>query len=289
MGRLAISDWRLVCRRCRSEVKGMRWKGATVMVALMTITMAVGQQPKVRIVLRDKVAVANPIVRLGDIAEVIALSDEGEKLLPTLLDLPIAPSPLPRYQRVLTTGEVATKLAQAGWREGEFVLDGAKQVIVTRTGRTLTAVELEGLLQKALNTPVKLLLPPPPLIVPDGEVSVQTEPPSSPRSLLLITLLVNGQPIATIKALAQVGIGERFTVGNQSPIANRQSPLAAVLVRRRQTVRLRAQVNSVIVTAQGMALQDGKLGDEVLVAVPWSKTPLKGVVTGEKEVTISAW
>jgi hypothetical protein len=289
MGRLAISDWRLVCRRCRSEVKGMRWKGATVMVALMTITMAVGQQPKVRIVLRDKVAVANPIVRLGDIAEVIALSDEGEKLLPTLLDLPIAPSPLPRYQRVLTTGEVATKLAQAGWREGEFVLDGAKQVIVTRTGRTLTAVELEGLLQKALNMPVKLLLPPPPLIVPDGEVSVQTEPPSSPRSLLLITLLVNGQPIATIKALAQVGIGERFTVGNQSPIANRQSPLAAVLVRRRQTVRLRAQVNSVIVTAQGMALQDGKLGDEVLVAVAWSKTPLKGVVTGEKEVTISAW
>jgi hypothetical protein len=38
-----------------------------------------------------------------------------------------------------------------------------------------------------------------------------------------------------------------------------------------------------------MALQDGKLGDEVLVAVAWSKTPLKGVVTGEKEVTISAW
>jgi hypothetical protein len=118
----------------------MRWKGATVMVALMTITMAVGQQPKVCIVLRDKVAVANPIVRLGDIAEVIALSNEGEKLLPTLLDLPIAPSPLPRYQRILTAGEVATKLAQAGWREGEFVLDGAKQVIVTRKGQTLTAV-----------------------------------------------------------------------------------------------------------------------------------------------------
>jgi len=267
----------------------MRWKGATVMVALMTITMAVGQQPKVRIVLRDKVAVANPIVRLGDIAEVIALSDEGEKLLPTLLDLPIAPSPLPRYQRVLTTGEVATKLAQAGWRNSEFILDGAKRVVITRTGRTLTASELESLLQKALNTPVKLLLTPPPIIIPDGEVSVQTELPPSPRSLLLITLLVNGQPVATLKALVQVGIGERFTVGNQSPIANRQSPLAAVLVRRRQTVRLRAQVNSVIVTAQGMALQDGKLGDEVLVAVSWSKTPLKGVVTGEKEVTISAW
>jgi hypothetical protein len=270
-------------------VKGMRWKGATVMVALMTITMAVGQQPKVRIVLRDKVAVANPIVRLGDIAEVIALSDEGEKLLPTLLDLPIAPSPLPRYQRVLTAGEVATKLAQAGWRNSEFILDGAKRVVITRTGRTLTASELESLLQKALNTPVKLLLPPPPIIIPDGEVSVQTELPPSPRSLLSVTLLVNGQPIATLKALVQVGIGERFTVGNQSPIANRQSPLAAVLVRRRQTVRLIARVGKVVVEAQGMALQDGKLGDEILVAVAWSKTPLKGIVSGEREVTISAW
>jgi hypothetical protein len=270
-------------------VKGMRWKGATVMVALMTITMAVGQQPMVRIVLRNKVAVANPIVRLGDIAEVIALSDEGEKLLPTLLDLPIAPSPLPRYQRILTAGEVATKLAQAGWREGEFVLDGAKQVIVTRTGRTLTAVELEGLLQKALNMPVKLLLPPPPLIVPNGEVSVQTEPPSSPRSLLSVTLLVNGQPVATLKVLAQVSSNEHLTVSNRSPIANHQSPVAAFLVRRRQTVRLIARVGNVIVEAQGTALQDGKLGGEILVAVPWSKTPLKGVVTGEKEVTVSAW
>lgn len=66
----------------------MRWKGATVMVALMTITMAVAQQPKVRIVLRDKVAVANPMVRLSDIAEVTALSDEGEKLRPTCLTFP---------------------------------------------------------------------------------------------------------------------------------------------------------------------------------------------------------
>ena len=289
MGRLAISDWRLVCRRCRSEVKGMRWKGATVMVALMTITMAVGQQPKVRIVLRDKVAVANPIVRLGDIAEVIALSDEGEKLLPTLLDLPIAPSPLPRYQRVLTTGEVATKLAQAGWRNSEFILDGAKQVVITRTGRTLTASELESLLQKALNTPVKLLLTPPPIIIPDGEVSVQTELPPSPRSLLSVTLLVNGQPVANFKVLVQVGSNEHLTVSNRSPIANHQSPVAAFLVRRRQTVRLIARVGKVVVEAQGMALQDGKLGDEILVAVAWSKTLLKGIVSGEREVTISAW
>jgi hypothetical protein len=267
----------------------MRWKGATVMVALMTITMAVGQQPMVRIVLRDKVAVANPIVRLGDIAEVIALFDEGEKLLPTLLDLPIAPSPLPRYQRVLTAGDVATKLAQAGWQNSEFILDGAKRVVITRTGRTLTASELESLLQKALNTPVKLLLTPPPIIIPDGEVSVQTELPPSPRSLLSVTLLVNGQPVATLKVLAQVSSNEHLTVSNRSPIANHQSPVAAFLVRRRQTVRLIARVGNVIVEAQGTALQDGKLGGEILVAVPWSKTPLKGVVTGEKEVTVSAW
>jgi len=267
----------------------MRWKGATVMVTLMTITVAVGQQPKVRIVLRDKVAVTNPTVRLGDIAEVTALSGEGKKLLPNLLDLPIAPSPLPRYQRVLTAGEIATKLAQAGWRNSDFVLDGAKQVVITRTGKTLTASELESLLQKALNMPVKLLLPPPTIIVPDGEVSVQTEKPSSPRSLLPVTLLVNGQPVATLKVLAQVGSDEHLTITNRSPTANQQSPVAAFLVRRRQTVRLVARVGNVTVEAQGTALQDGKLGEEILVAVAWSKTPLKGIVSGEKEVTVSAW
>jgi hypothetical protein len=259
------------------------------MAALLAATLAVSQQPLVRIVLRDKVAVANATVRLGDIAEVTALSSEGEKLLAALRELPIAPSPLPRYQRVLTAGEVATKLAQAGWQNSEFILDGAKRVVITRTGRTLTASELESLLQKALNTPVKLLLTPPPIIIPDGEVSVQTELPPFPRSLLLITLLVNGQPVANFKVLVQVGSNERFTVGNQPQIANHQSPVATFLVRRRQTVRLIARVGRVVVEAQGTALQDGKLGDEILVAVVWSKTPLKGVVTGEKEVTVAAW
>jgi len=137
--------------------------------------------------------------------------------------------------------------------------------------------------------PVKLLLTPPPIIIPDGEVSVQTELPSSPRSLLPVTLFVNGQPVTTLKVLAQVGSNGHLTVSNRSPTANHQSPVAAFLVRRRQTVRLVTRVGNVIVEAQGTALQDGKLGDEILVAVAWSKTPLKGIVSGEREVTISAW
>mgnify|MGYP000375912063 CR=1 FL=1 len=120
-------------------------------------------------------------------------------------------------------------------------------------------------------------------------MSVQTKSPSSPRSLLSVTLLVNGQPVATLKVLAQVGSDEHLTITNRSPTANQQSPVAAFLVRRRQTVRLVVRVGNVIVEAQGMALQDGKLGDEILVTVTWGKTPLKGIVSGEREVTISAW
>ncbi|MFA0750593.1 MAG: hypothetical protein SLRJCFUN_000996, partial [Candidatus Fervidibacter sp.] len=172
---------------------------------------------------------------------------------------------------------------------------GAKQVLVTRTGRNLTATELETALQKALNAPVKLLLPPPNIVVPEGELTVQTEKPTSSRTVLPVTLLVNGQPIATLKLLAQLSAltnTDAPSLDNSSPsrLAHLPTcPSAPILVRRRQMVRLRAQANSVIVTAQGMALQDGKLGDEVMVAVPWSKAPLKGVVTGEKEVTVSAW
>ncbi len=265
-----------------------RW-GSKVMVTLMAITLAVGRQPMVRIVLREKVSVAGSTVRLGEIAEVKALTGEDKKLLTALQQLPVAPSPLPRYQRIITAGEVATKLAQAGWLNGDFVLDGAKQVVVTRGGRMLKAADLERLLQKALKVPVKLLLPPPPVTVPDGEVRVQTETPSSHRSLLPVTLLVNGQPATTLKVLAQVGSEEPSAISHQSPLTSRQSPFATVLVRRLQTVRLVACVGRVVVKAHGTALQEGKLGDEVAVAVPWSKSPLRGVVTGEREVTIVVW
>lgn len=273
----------------------MRWRAATVAMAILNATCMFGQQPLVRIELKEQAVVASPTIRLCDVAEVTALTADSEKLVAPLRELTIAPSPLPRYRRIITAGEVATKLAQAGWKNGDFVLDGAKQVLVTRTGRNLTATELETALQKALNAPVKLLLPPPNIVVPEGELTVQTEKPTSSRTVLPVTLLVNGQPIATLKLLAQLSAltnTDAPSLDNSSPsrLAHLPTcPSAQILVRRRQTVRLRAQANSVVVTAQGMALQDGKLGDEVMVAVPWSKTPLKGVVTGEKEVTVSAW
>jgi len=260
----------------------------TIAIACSTVPANGNCQPSVRVTLREKVAVSGATVHLGDIAELTALSDEGEKLLASLRALPIAPSPLPRYQRLITAGEVATKLAQAGWRSSEFVLDGAKRVLVTRSGRNLTPTELEAALQKALNAPVKLLLPPPPVVVPEGELTVQAETPLSPRTVLPVTLLVNGQPVATLKLLVLVQTDGKVSTYGQ-PAYLPLSPSADYAVRRRQTVRLVARVGSVVVEAKGTALQDGKIGDEVMVAVAWSKTPLKGIVSGEREVTVAAW
>ncbi|MFN3421205.1 MAG: flagella basal body P-ring formation protein FlgA [Armatimonadota bacterium] len=268
----------------------MRWLGlTTVIVAFVAVAASNDKQPLVRITLRGKVTVANATVQLGNIAEVAALNEEGEKLLQALQTLSIAPAPLPRYQRVINAGEVATKLAQAGWRSGDFVLDGSKQVLVVRSGKTLTTTELELALQKALNVPVKLLLPPPPVVVPEGELTVQAEMPLSPRAMLPVTLLVNGQPVATLKLLVQVAaLSSGQTVTPQSPHMPIHSP-TNFAVRRRQTVRLIARVGNVVVEAQGLALKDGKVGDEVIVALSWSKTPIKGIVSGEREVTVAAW
>lgn len=260
----------------------MRWWRLPIIIAALA-TAAVGNEdrPSVRITLRDKAEIADATVRLGDIAEVTALCETGAKHLATLRALPIAPAPLPRYRRVITAGEVATKLAQAGWRDGDCLLDGANQVLVVRSGRAVTASELEAALQKALNTPVKLLLPLPPVIVPDGALTVQTETHPSPRAVLPVTVLVNGRPVATLRLLVQV-----TEKANGQAVASRPASFA---VRRRQTVRLVARVGSVVVEAQGTALQDGKLGDEVLVVVAWSRTPLKGLVSGEREVTVASW
>lgn len=274
----------------------MRWLILTIFVACSTVAAGEGKQPLVRITLCEKATVANSTVQLGDIAEVTAMSEKGEKQVAELLSLPIAPAPLPRYQRIITAGEVATKLAQAGWQNGDFVLDGAKQVLVTRSGRNLTTTELEVALRKALNTNVKLLLPPPPVLVPDGELTVQAETPTSPRAMLPVTLLVNGQPIATLKLLVQIPsvTNTNATTRLADLPISRPAHLTVCspddyAVRRRQTVRLIVRVSNVTVEAQGTALQDGKVGDEVMVAVAWSKTPLKGIVSGEREVTIPAW
>lgn len=273
----------------------MRWRAVTVAMAILSTTGAFGEQPLVRIELKEQAVVTMPTIRLCDIAEVTALTADGERLIATLRELTVAPSPLPRYRRIITAGEVATKLAQAGCKSSDFVLEGAKQVVVTRTGRNLTAIELETALQKALNAPVKLLLPPPNIVVPEGELTVQTEKPKSARTVLPVTLLVNGQPVATLKLLVQTTApANTQAIKLDNPLPSRSthssiSPSAQFLVRRRQTVRLIVRVGSVVVEAQGTAIQDGKLGDEILVAIPWSKKPLKGVVTGEKEVTVSAW
>ncbi len=268
----------------------MRWLGLTiVIVTFVSIAASNDKQPLVRITLREKVTVANATVQLSDIAEVAALGEEGEKLLQAIQTLPIAPAPLPRYQRVISAGEVATKLAQAGWRSGDFVLDGSKQVLVIRSGRNLTATELELALQKALNVPVKLLLPPPPIVVPEGELTVQAEMPLSPRAMLPITLLVNGQPVATLKLLVQVAAMSNGQMVTSQSVSMPTHPPTNFAVRRRQAVRLIARVGNVLVEAQGLALQDGKVGDEVLVALSWSKTPVKGIVSGEREVTVAAW
>ncbi len=247
-------------------------------------------EPLVRITLREKATVSAPVVRLGDIADIVSLTEAPTAQTEGLANLIIAPSPLPRYTRVITAGDIATKLAQAGWRSGSFVLEGARQVLVARSGRQLTASELETLLQKALGTTVKLLLPPPAVLLPEGELSVQAEMPSTPRANLLVTLLVNGQPVATLRVLVQVALpnGDKVAAAAREA-SNLQAEPPKILVRRRQPVRLLVRVNRVAVEAQGTALQDGKMGDEVLVAVAWSKTPLKGIVTGEREVTIPTW
>lgn len=265
----------------------MCWQVAAVATIWIAAACASEQKPSVSIALKEQANVAETVVRLRDIAEVKALTPDAGKIIAGLLELPVAPSPLPRYRRIITAGEVATKLAQAGWRSGDFVLEGSKQVVITRSGRAVTAAEIEEALQKTFKTPVKLLIKPPVLIVPEGELTVQADMPSSPRTVLLVTLLVNGKPVATLKLLVQLSETTEtrgFQISSSSISRTTNFP-----VRRRQTVRLVARVGNVVVEARGTALQDGKLGDKVMVEVEWTKTPLKGIVTGEREVTVSVW
>lgn len=247
----------------------MEWAavGTLLLWALAWGAEGHGEGPlKVR--LRDLATVSTPTVRLGDIADL----EGGAQGFPWA-QLEVAPAPWPPRRRVLTAGQVATRLAQAGLREKEFLLEGAKQVVVERSGRPLAPSELEEALAKALRQPLRLLLPPPPLWLPEGLLRVEAPLPHSPRALLPVRVFVEEEPVATLKVLVALP-AER--TGSPPPF----------LVRPREEVLLRARCGQVVVEGKGRALQGGRQGEEVLVHLPWSPKPLKGTVTGEGEVTL---
>lgn len=253
----------------------MEWAavGALLLWALAWGAEGPGGGPlKVR--LRERATVASPTVRLGDIADL-----EGEAQGSPWAQLEVASAPWPSRRRVLIAGQVATRLAQAGLREREFLLEGAKQVVVERGGRPLAPSELEEALAKALRQPLRLLLPPPPLWLPEGPLRVEAPLPNSPRALLPVRVFVEEDLVATIKVLVSLSSEGK----SPSSLPLHPSPL---LVRPREEVLLRARCGQVVVEGKGTALQGGRQGEEVLVRLPWSPKPLKGTVTGEGEVTL---
>lgn len=247
-------------------------KAVGIWLFFFALKTGIGAEPPVKVTLKGKAFVTKPLVRLKDIA---TLSIPKTHRFLDLPELVIAPSPLPGRRRVITAGQVATKLAGAGLREDEFVLSGEKWVVVMRKGKPLTARELEAALRKALGKPVRLLLPPPPLVLPEGTLIVKAPLPEKDRATLPVLLFIDGHPVSHIRVLVAL-----------SP---RPKPSAPFLVKRRQLVRLLVRVGRVIVTAKGRALRDGRLGDEIPVAVSWNQKPIKGIVTGAGEVTIPVW
>lgn len=254
---------------------------------------------KLRIELASNITVMNECVRLKDI-----VLNKGElvEFDERLAELVICKAPMNGSVRIITSGQVATKLAQAGAgiREKLIELTGAKAVKIRYACRVLGKDELERAIGEALNADVKLLIPPPPIQVPHGSIRVEAYTSAyanRKRMLLPVRILVDGTPITSLKVLVSI---QPKTASSNSVASNGIHDLPISIqpqhttaqgkekkaVKRGMQISLTVRCGSIFVRMIGKALNDAEIGSEVKVSVPWSAKPLNATVVDEGEALI---
>lgn len=242
----------------------------------------------IQITLKDQVQVDQEQIRLGDVALIEPLdarapvadgkSAEGA----ALGELVVARAPFPGRTRMVKRGDIETRLAKSGLKRTDYILAGSREVKVMRTATIVGSDRVEKLLEEALGAPVRLLTRPAATTLPEGTVSVNVL--NAPRVLsaaptaLTFALVVNGVRQDTQTVIVAAG-GPVANPAAGPQVGQTKAASGLALVRRGDRISVISRAGRIEIRAQGKALGDARLGEIVLVAVDWSKSPLKARVT----------
>jgi flagellar basal body P-ring formation protein FlgA len=272
---------------------------------VVTLTLAVGSasaaEPIV-IAVSERASPPKGVVTVGHVAT-LSGGDAKSRERIAALDLTEGEA-----EPVVTKKQIGFRLKLAGFKADEFVLVGADRVAVT-VGRKTLAVERVVAVAKAelarrLGTPADELLfdlTQPILVklpeVADGdEVGLTAEPNSGVavrlgRNQMNVTVKVNGAQKLSFPVVLTVAsvnpLKEPTQAVVQAKATGNTFATEAVMVRARQPVQLVVRTGGMLMTAEGEALQDGKVGQTVRVQNTRSKTVLSGTVVGPGEVEVT--
>lgn len=272
---------------------------ARFLAALFLVTPAFAGEPVV-LTLSDRAAPPAPVVTVGHVATLIG-GDAKVREKMAALDLTERGEGV-----VVTRKQVAFRLRLAGFDADAFVVTGADKTTLGVPKAALSAEKVVAVarveLARALGKPldeltidldqkiqVKL-----PEVTDDDDVAI-TVTPNSPtvrpgRTQMNVTVSVNGgkklQFPVYLTATAATADADPMPSTRPKP-AGGKFAADAVVVRALQPVTMVVTTGGLRVSAAGVAMQDGKVGQEIKVRNPESKKIVTGTVVGANEVEIA--
>jgi len=106
----------------------------TLAAATLLSVVAAGRTAAVELVLRDRCVPRGAIVRLGDVADLVAIDADARK---ESLELPLTPSPAPGTQQRLSAAQLRDLLAASGVDAASWRLAGAPAVVIEAPSRSI--------------------------------------------------------------------------------------------------------------------------------------------------------
>ena len=253
------------------------------------LTLAAWSASAAEIRLKPEASCSGAVVRLKDVAEIIAASEDESA---ALAELQLFPVPSVGKTRIVRKGEIRELLELSGVNMKAVTLGGAEKLVIRR----------EGTMPVAKSQPAGT-------IVPSAYITPSTKVPSrssEPAGVELIPVAVRPlergavlratdlelRPAATRKGADSVPKIEDL-VGKELlrplpaglPVA-REQVQSPRLVHRNDKVTVRAVAAGFVVSATGKALEEGGVGDNVLVEDISSKEKLLTRVTGFQVVEV---
>ncbi len=287
-------------------------------LALVGLTFHLGKgwaAPPVTIELQERVGVGSSIVTLGDIAH-LGGGDALTRARIARLDLAELKLREPSVQ--LGRRAVEYRLQLAGFPQEAVRITGAQHCNVTLLKRPLTADEVAAAAQAALlpllppgtdANSVQLALP---IVVKLPEVPTNERPiitakprgavPPSGRVQMDVSIATATEPLLSCAVYLQITSPQTRTApsaparpmpplspGPTSPPpvgTTPGAPATDVLIRPRQRVTMEVRTGELVVKALGEALQEGRLGQSILVQNVDSKKTITARVTGPQTVEV---
>jgi len=257
-----------------------------VLIATL-FTLAAWSADGAEVCLKPEANCSGAIVRLKDVAEVSA-TDENEAA--ALAELQLFPVPSTGRVRHVRRGEIRELLALSGVNLQAVSFGGAEKVVVRRSGEKV--VEKQPMTGETLPTA---------FITPSTKLASSKQPagvelvPVATRALERGTILraadLEMRPLATSTGRASLKIEDlvgqellrAIPAGQQVVAEFAQSPR---IVHRNGKVKIKAVAAGVVVTADGKALAEGGLGDNILVEDFATKEKIMTRVTGFERVEV---